>query len=382
MCSVPDPNCEIVYPPGVRRVDRDGRLRKLLRPALIPVSWVYQAVSNAVRSSRAAGLSPGPAGVVVVSVGNIDVGGSGKTPLAIHLLESITAAGGRPVYISRGFGGVAERLGVVTIVPGVTNAAAVAPSGGRVVPRTAPGLARQIGDEGAMVARRLPDVPLVLCRDKSRALEVAAGAFAPTHAVLDDAFQSWNVPRDVDVVVVDGERPFGDGWLLPAGSFREPPQALARADVIGLGGVENEDQLDRARGIVAGAGIRTPSFGIRRRIEVVPAASGVTGVEGSRCAVVCAIGRPDIFERQLTTAGLSPVVSFRYPDHHTYSQRDLEWISLEVERRGVDALVTTEKDMAKLADLGPPLDGVYVARLSLELLGGDILEDAIVKAAE
>jgi tetraacyldisaccharide 4'-kinase len=382
MSSAADPKWEIVYPPGARAVDADGRLRTLLRPVLVPVSWAYQAASNAVRSARGADVSPGPDGVAVVSVGNIEVGGSGKTPLAIHLLEEITSSGGRPVYISRGFGGAAERLRAVTIVPGGSRGAAVVREGARIVSRSAAGLAEMIGDEGAMVARRLPDVPLVLCRDKARALEVADDVFAPTHAVLDDAFQSWGVPRDIDIVLVDGERPFGDGWLLPAGNFREPPEALERADLIGVGGVETDEELRRARGILSSIGIRKPSFGMRRRIEIVPAGDGAGSIEGVKCAALSAIARPDGFERQLENRGVDLVASFRYPDHHAYTQLDLEWISGEAERRGAAAVVTTEKDMAKLADLGPPPGGVYVARLSLELFGDDLLGRIIEKAAD
>ena len=204
---------EVVYPPGVRTVHAGDRRRDWLLPVLVPASWLYQAASNAVRSVRSAGARRAPDGLCVVSVGNLEVGGSGKTPLSMHLVAGIAAAGGRPVYVSRGFGGIAERIDVVTVVPGTSDEAPITRHAGvRGLRRGMAGLSAEVGDEGAMVARRLPEVPLLFCRDKWRALDLAAKTLNPTHAVMDDAFQSWGVPRDIDIVLVDGGRPIGDGW--------------------------------------------------------------------------------------------------------------------------------------------------------------------------
>jgi tetraacyldisaccharide 4'-kinase len=314
--------------------------------------------------------------MIVVSVGNLVVGGGGKTPLAMKLIESVTAQGGSPVYVSRGFGGQAERLDLVTVVLPETGGrySAVNRRGVRFLRGDDPRLASLVGDEGAMAAGRLPGVPLLFSRNKSEALEAAAKLFAPTHAVMDDAFQSWGVPRDVDVVVVDGAKPFGNGWLLPAGRLREPPEALDRADVIGIG-VEDGQQLSLARDTIASrAGVQRPSFGIRRRIQVDAAA-------GAPVAVLSGIGRPDAFERQITDAGAVVEVSFRFPDHHRYTGRDVAWILEQSESRGVDVVLTTEKDWAKLSRLDPPQGRFGIARLSLEFIDGNPL-DYIKKAAE
>jgi tetraacyldisaccharide 4'-kinase len=231
-----------------------------------------------------------------------------------------------------------------------------------------------VGDEGAMVARRLPDIPLLFCRNKSNAL-AAAAAFGPTHAVLDDAFQSWGVPRHVDVVLVDGTNPFDDGWSLPAGRLREPPEALERADVIGVGGVEDEQSLSRALDLIADkAGVTRPSFGVRRRFHL-------DNTGGEPVATLSGVGRPDTFERQVADAGARLEAAFRFPDHHRYSPNDVEWIVGEANSRGIETVVTTEKDWVKLRALGPP-EGVFVvARLALEFFGGDPI-DLIKKAAE
>jgi tetraacyldisaccharide 4'-kinase len=295
----------------------------------------------------------------------------------MELIESIAADGGAPVYISRGFGGEAERLDVVTVVSpapdGVTGYCPASTDGVRIVRRDDERLASLVGDEGAMAAGRLPAVPLMFCRDKSAAIKAAA-LYHPTHVVLDDAFQSWGVPRNVDIVVVDGSRPFGSGWLLPAGRLREPPEALERADVLGIN-IDDPEQLSLARAaIAAAAGVNRPSFGIRRRLQLDTA-------DGSQVVAVSGIARPEPFERQLAAAGAVVTAAIRFPDHHRYGDGDVAWILEQAQARGVDAVVTTEKDWVKLARFGPPPGRFDVARLSLEFVGGNPLE-TIKKAAE
>jgi tetraacyldisaccharide-1-P 4'-kinase len=348
-----------------------------MMPVLLPASWAYQVVSNAVRSARATSAASTPEDTLVVSIGNLVVGGSGKTPLAMALAESIAANGGRPVYISRGFGAEAERLDVVTVVEpagGAARFSSAVPGGVRYLRADNDRLAALVGDEGAMAAGRLPGVPLLFCRDKSAALGAAA-MFSPTHAIMDDAFQSWGVPRDVDLVVVDASEPFDDGWSLPAGRLREPPEALERADVVGVVGVGDEADLLRVRAqIGARAGVNPPTFGMRRRLQFE-----TDGREP--IAVLSGIGRPGAFERQVAASGVRVGASFRFPDHHRYTARDVEWVVREADARGIALVLTTEKDWVKLSALAPPGGRFGVARLSLEFIGGHPL-DIIEKAAE
>jgi tetraacyldisaccharide 4'-kinase len=380
MSSADEPYWDVVYPPGSAGGWAGAeRYHRYLMPALVPASWVYQVVSNAVMGSRSAAAHPARSGgALVVSVGNLLVGGGGKTPLAMKLIESIAADGGAPVYISRGFGGEAERLDVVTVVlPEPCAGAARFPAsrrGVRFLRRDDGRLASLVGDEGAMAALHVPEVPLLFCRDKSAALEVAAALYAPTHVILDDAFQSWGVPRHVDIVVVDGSRPFGSGWLLPAGRLREPPEALERADVLGIT-VDDPHQLPSAReAIAAGAGVDRPSFGICRRLRFDVA-------DGTAVVALSGIARPEPFERQVASAGAVVAASIRFPDHHDYTGGDVAWILEQVRERGADTIVTTEKDWVKLARFDPPPGRFGVARLSLEFVGGHPL-DHIKKAAE
>jgi tetraacyldisaccharide 4'-kinase len=293
----------------------------------------------------------------------------------MELVRSLAAAGARPVYTSRGYGGEASRLDVVTVVPPEAGGRFAGPRHGvRIVDRHDDRLTALVGDEGAMAARRRPDVPALFGGNKPAVLEVAASLFSPTHVVLDDAFQSWGVWRDVDVVVLDGKDPFGSGWLLPAGQLREPPEALARADVLGIA-VEDGGELSTARAaIAAAAGVRRPSFGIVRRLWIEPVSAGpVVALSG--------IARPGAFESQVAATGTGLTAAIRFPDHHRYRGQDVRWALEQADRLGAGQIVTTEKDWAKLVHFGPPPGRFVVAKLSLEFIGGDPL-DYIKKAAD
>ncbi|MCK4773591.1 MAG: tetraacyldisaccharide 4'-kinase, partial [Candidatus Krumholzibacteria bacterium] len=163
----------------------------------------------------------------------------------------------------------------------------------------------------------------------------------------------------------------------------EPVEALERADIVGVTLVEDEAGLAVARESIArAAGVRIPAFGIRRRIDVVW--NGEEGWENGRdsYAALSAIGQPELFEAHLARERQGLTLSFRYPDHHRYRASDLDWIVREAEKRGIDTVVTTEKDWSKLSDLGAPRELFAVARLKLELFGEDPMAHILKKAAD
>jgi tetraacyldisaccharide 4'-kinase len=381
---------EVLYPaggPGIAGLARSGALKGGLLPALIPASWMYHALSSAARNVRSTDPLPLPAGTTVVSVGNLEVGGGGKTPLSVHLLDNLARDGGRPVYLSRGYGSDAGSSGVVILVPArglvpAGDGAGFLVAGVGRIRRDSPGLAARIGDEGAMVTRRLPQIPAVFAANKTRGMEAALAAFRPTHIVLDDAFQSWGIPRHVDIVMLDRKRPFANGWLLPAGTLREPPEAIERADLVGINGARDESDLERAADHIRRHTDQVPPlFGVRRLIRLEMASGEPVTGECTTCAVVSAIARPDRFEAGVDAGSGRVRLALRYPDHHAYTRADLGTILGEADRRGLQTVVTTQKDWAKLSDLAPPRDRFIIARLHIELFGEDPLE-AIKEAAE
>ena len=370
---------EVISPPWVRGGARAAAwAESRLFPVLAPPSWMYAAAVSAVRTVRSRARSKSPAGLRVLSIGNLEVGGGGKTPFALHVLERLAGSGVSAVYVSRGFGGLSSLRDVVTVIAGEgSESARWLRSGVRLIDRGSLrsfGLSAQVGDEGAMVVRRQPQTTALFCRDKRLSLAIAAAVGGATHVVMDDAFQSWGVPRDIDVVLLDRERPFGNGYTLPAGRLRERPDALCRADFVGINGAETEDDLRAMAAIVERrAGARKPIFGIRRSIQMRDADGSPAELSGP-VAVLSGIAMPDAFERQVAGHGGPVAVSFRFPDHYRYGRRDIEWVAREAARRGIPRLVTTEKDWAKLCefeDLEPPLDRPLVARVSLEIFGDD-----------
>lgn len=363
---------EVLYPAGGRTLRRAPRTRGAISTALYPASLVYDRALGVVRTRRAACRRPLEVSAVVVSVGNLEVGGNGKTPLAIHLVNGLSTRGHRPAYVSRGFGSEAERLGGVTVFwPGSSEPIRWPGAYVRLVREGAVAISDAIGDEGAVVAARCPLVPLAFSPDRREAIRAVCDMFEPTHVVLDDAFQTWSVPRDVDIVLLDAERPLGNGRTLPAGTLRERPAALRRAGAIGFNGLRPEDSLPGLAGWATGLVGRTvPVFGILRGLSIVDGRTGASApATGGPAAVLSGIGRPSKFEQAVVDKGLEIRLALRYPDHFRYGCEDVQRIEERLSERRIERLVTTEKDWVKLREIGPPAVEVDVARLELEIIG-------------
>jgi len=360
-----DSDCDVFYPRGVLAPER------LPGVVAYPSSWIYRRLSSwARRRGLARRPAPSP-DTRVVSIGNLEVGGNGKTPFSVYALARLRREGQRPVYLSRGYGSVAERLDLTTVVQPAGGGAIAGGSPVRWVDRSLGGLSQRVGDEGAVVAARCPDVPLLFDRDRRRGIATAVECFHPTHVILDDAFQSWGVGRHVDIVLLDAERPFGNGRILPAGTLREKPAALQRADIVGINGVTVGAALSDYEGIVERAcGVRRPVFGVIRRVTLTKP-DGSEPNSPDRVAALSSIARPEHFDASLRDVGLDVALSIRYPDHYRYSGSDVEHIRGLLASRSVAVVVTTEKDWVKLGAVWHPNSDIVVARLSLDLVGAD-----------
>ena len=386
---------EVVYPAGGGHFSRAPSREGFLSRVLVPASFVYRGASAIARRTRMRGREK-TGDAVVISVGNLEVGGNGKTPFAAYLVNELARRGYRPAYASRGFKSEAEGMGLATVVvPRSAEPRGEYPPGVRILGAGAPGLSEAIGDEGAMVASRCPEVPLAFSRDRRQAMAAVSALFAPSHIVLDDAFQTWPVARDADIVLLDAGHPLGNGRIIPAGSLREGVGALARADAIGFNGVEadgnlgdetgreargGDGQLSRLRDWARSAVRRdVPVFGIARRVSFIapePDAAGLpergeASVPKGPVAALSSVGRPRRFEESLARRGAAVALALRYPDHYRYRAGCVRRIEETLASRGIGALVTTEKDWAKLREVGPPRAEVWIARLHLDIAGDD-----------
>jgi tetraacyldisaccharide 4'-kinase len=283
----------------------------------------------------------------VVSIGNLTVGGTGKTPAVELAVRTLTDLGHRPAVVSRGHGRKSRGVHVVADVASI-----------RLPPEDA-------GDEPFLLARRLPGVPVVVGADRWEAARVAVHGCGATAVVLDDGFQQRTLATSLEIVMARARRPWGNGRLLPAGPLREPLHTLARADLVVATGTASVSAEEVAGAVlrhaphapVVTATLEPVACWEARRMEAVP----LTRLAGARVVPFAGIAAPAAFAatlRELDVTG--DVVVF--PDHHWYSRDDVR--RLEARAAGADALVTTEKDWVRLRGrlgAGPPVDGVSVA---------------------
>jgi tetraacyldisaccharide 4'-kinase len=262
----------------------------------------------------------------VVSVGNISVGGAGKTPFVIMLAGLLRQRGLRVDVLSRGYG--RKTSGVLVVDDG--------------------GTPTQFGDEPLLIARRLPDVPVIVGESRYQAGLEAERCFESDVHLLDDAFQHRGLARDFDIVLLS--RRDLDDRLLPVGRLREPLSSLTRADAV----VWSEP------GDIPSLPVSIPLWRVRRQLELPPQSP-------LKPFVLCAIAGPQRFLCDLESAGVHVAGHHSFRDHHAYTEADIRGLCREAGRAGADGFLTTEKDAVKLDALRAKLPNLAVARLSLEL---------------
>lgn len=267
----------------------------------------------------------------VVSVGNLTTGGTGKTPLVRYIAEMLRNRGWKPSILTRGYGRRNDQEAVV-LTPAEE--------------RKADPL--DVGDEPAMLARALPQVPIVVCADRYRAGLLAEDRFNVDVHILDDGFQHWALARDVDVVLLDVTQELSDQALLPAGRQRETCAALERAHIVVLTRTELGDPKpleDRVRQTNRQAAIFHSST---KLCELVDIHSGrvypSTAFQGEPVSAFCGVGNPKAFFADMRKWGFSIIAEESFRDHHVYIGEELLPIITGAEKSAAKAIVTTEKD--------------------------------------
>ncbi len=293
------------------------------------------------------------AGVPVVSVGNLTLGGTGKTPMVEYVARWGRSRGLRVAILSRGYG---QDQG--------------------------------LNDEGRVLEENLPDVPHLQGRDRAGLARVAVEELESELLVLDDGFQHRRLARDLDVVLLDALDPFGLGRTFPRGLLREPVGALRRAGVVVLSRGDLVPEADRRAIRRRAEGKAGPlAWAVARHAPLGLLAEGGPGESigslGDRAvAAFCGIGNPEGFRRTLEGVGAN-VVGFRtFPDHHVYSSMDVAELIGWARGLGADLAMTTQKDLVKVrtATLGPvPLRAL---RIGLEVIEGEgVLLGALARVA-
>jgi tetraacyldisaccharide 4'-kinase len=272
----------------------------------------------------------------VISIGNLSVGGSGKTPFVILLGELLKSRGIAFDVLSRGYGRRTRGLAFVN------------PQGS----------SRDFGDEPLLISRRLA-APVIVGENRYEAGRAAEQKFGARLHLLDDAFQHRALARDLDIVLVT-EHDARDS-LLPAGRLREPLTALRRAQVIVLTGEAWPTDFP-----VEGKQV----WRVRRGLVVEQSST--------RPVVFCGIARPQAFLAQLRVRGIYPAAEAVFRDHHAYTEKDISDLLALKERSEADGFVTTEKDLINLGELSSRLTPLGVARVEMSLIGAHAAVDFVL----
>jgi tetraacyldisaccharide 4'-kinase len=324
---------------GRRRGAWASLVRCGLRVAEVPYTWAVRWRNRRYDRHPAAAQR---VAAVVLSVGNLTLGGTGKTPMVEWLARWFAPRQVPLAIVSRGYGAKAGQI---------------------------------LNDEARELARRLPGVPHIQDPDRVAAARRAIDEFHCRLILLDDGFQHRRIARDLDLVLLDALEPLGFGHVFPRGTLREPPEGLARADVVALSRADllAPDQRAEIRQAVQRY---APQAGW---LELAHAPQALVGPEmaapleslaGQRVLAFCGIGNPAGFRHTLAGCGYEVVEFLAFPDHYAYNPRDLESLATAARRLDVAAVVCTEKDLVKLdrGRLGErPL---WAVRIGVEILAG------------
>lgn len=308
---------------------------------LAPLSWLFALITGVRRwLYRCGWLASTLPGVPVVIVGNISVGGNGKTPTVLYLVELLKSQGYQPGIISRGYGGKSEHYPL------------------RVDSHTP---AAQCGDEPALMARR-SGVPLAVGPDRVAAAKLLVDSGEVDILVSDDGMQHYKLGRTLEVAVVDGERRFGNGHLLPMGPLRESQGRLAQCDLVICNGGQPQQ----------GEWLMTLEPGQWQRL------SGGTAEPRGEAVAMAGIGHPPRFFATLRQQGILPVACHGFADHQAYDEQVLAGLAAPGQ-----SLLMTEKDAVKChgfardnwyylpvtASLGGEFDRVFLGKLKDKIHG-------------
>ena len=275
----------------------------------------------------------------VISIGNITLGGTGKTPMVIYLAELIKSMGVNPAVVCRGYKGKCEHsTGIVTD----GNSVFLGPE--------------QAGDEPYLIATRLSGVPVVVGKNRYQSGMKTWESFQPDVIILDDAFQHIRLFRDLNLLLVDASNPFGNGRIFPRGILREPLNQIFRADAFVITRAEPGCPVDSLFTEKRGKTVK-PVFRCRHLPDTVSVLNsegtwvktGLDSIRGKKCLAFSGIAKNEDFFLTLTGLGCFPADFIGFPDHHEFSSHDIKTIIETAQKKQVEFLITTEKDRVKIS---------------------------------
>lgn len=290
----------------------------------------------------------------VISVGNMTVGGTGKTPCVILLARMLQEKGRKPAVISRGYGG--RRTGPANVVS----------DGHQIL------LDSEIaGDEPVLLARRLKGVPVITGAKRTITGKMAIENFGADVLICDDAMQHRQIFRDINLVLLDSKVIKGNHYVLPRGKLREPMKGIKRASAVLFTRVDETTKTDEIIGKLIHRE-KIPVFKSLHRIEDIISGDEktqkpVSALEGKKVYAFCGIANPDSFKKTLLDAKINLVALDVFQDHHEFREQELAKIQNNFVKSGADYLMTTEKDAMRLRNYPDFLKILFILRIKMEI---------------
>ncbi|MGB2661104.1 MAG: tetraacyldisaccharide 4'-kinase [Candidatus Omnitrophota bacterium] len=327
-----------LYILSIMKNERAGIIASAIKGVLRVLSWFYAVGIKIVDYGYKTGIRrKHKVSVPVVSVGNITLGGTGKTPFTMFLADHFVKTGRKPAVLIRGYG----------------------------------------NDERKMLRDELPDVPIFIGQDRVASAQ-AAVEDGRDILLLDDGFQHRRIMRDLNVLMLDGDSLFEGGSLFPRGVLREPVSSLERADVLVLSKVDKMDEglkdeaIRKLKAIAPGKLIVTARHKPVFLKDVTGAVYPAENLKGQNVCLVSGIADPDYFAFAVENLGARIVSRCDYTDHHSYGQKDINRIHAASRGEDVDKVVTTKKDYVKmqLLDLSSIEEKLFILDVEMEIVEG------------
>src|SRR3954467_12429357 len=351
---------------------RSGARATLLRSFLHALSLLYERIVQLrLYLYRRRILRERTLGCLVISIGNLTVGGTGKTPIVEKFAKALRAGGRRVAILSRGYKSVAPtRRTFWQKIRGVD------PDPPRIVSDGKTLLLDSLtaGDEPYMLANNLKDVIVIVDKDRVKSGLYAIKELKADTLLLDDGLQYLHLKHRLDIVLIDRQAPFGNEYLLPRGTLREPPRNLRRASYIFITkstGEPNDELIKRIRRYNRTAEIIECA---PRPLHLQDVLTGeqvpLERLRNTYIGSICGIAAPESFEAGLQKLGARLELSKRYTDHHRYTEAVLNSFITRCVRRDLEMIVTTEKDAVRFPRLAKTEVPIYFLRVEIEILSG------------
>lgn len=353
---------------------RRGKRAALVRWLLLGLSKVFLvAVKGRRFLYNVRILRDTTVGVQVIAIGNLTVGGTGKTPVVEKFARALQDQGRTVAILSRGYRSkpppLTRRLLNKLLFRDDTTPPRVVSDGKSLLLDS-----ETAGDEPYMLASNLRDVIVLVDKDRVKSGRYAVEKFGVDTLLLDDGFQYWKLRgRRMDVVLVDCQQPFGNEYLLPRGTLREPPSHLARASTVFITKSEGDRTALRER-IASVNGhariIECVHHPLYLEDVFIEDRCGLDLLKGRKIATVSGIAQPESFERSLAALGAELVYSRRFADHHRFSQQELLNVINRSKKKRAEAILTTQKDAVRFPKLDRRDLPIYFMRVEIKIISG------------